>query len=264
MEKVEIHNVSEFIDEISKQRTNSRKKVKFFYRGHSDCTWNLEPSIGRSRPESEELYLEKEDEEIKEVLKIYPKEFKEDSSLLEKLVRLQHFGLPTRLLDITSNPLVALYFACSSNEKKDGEVIYFQNHFKELNEKDSQIIACCALLPYKLSKKVESEIKSIYEEHHLHKLGKSDVQNAFKKIFREDEDKSDKYFLYNGFINNDRVRNQHGSFLVFTDKNISDCVKFRKNDCKLSYELGLKFLSCVSAHFTPISDISWAFLSITE
>jgi len=38
---------------------------------------------------------------------------------------MQHYGIPTRLLDITSNPLVALFFACIEFPKVDGEVIFF-------------------------------------------------------------------------------------------------------------------------------------------
>jgi hypothetical protein len=43
-------------------------------------------------------------------------------NLVEIYVAAQHFGMPTRLLDWSTNPLAALFFACNGSTKEDGFV----------------------------------------------------------------------------------------------------------------------------------------------
>lgn len=71
--------------------------------------------------------FEQEGTMIKEVIHNNTKEF--EMSRFDILAKLQHFGFPTRLLDVSSNPLVALYFACSDKNEmeNDGAVYIFPN-----------------------------------------------------------------------------------------------------------------------------------------
>lgn len=83
------------------------------FRGHSDVAFDLRPSVFRSsiRTEREHLLL-------RELVAAHPAEFVADASALEQLVRMQHYSLPTRLLDVTWNPLVALWFASEEFTKE--------------------------------------------------------------------------------------------------------------------------------------------------
>ena len=112
----------QFIPEFLSDITES---VVTIYRGHADCSWELKPSIGRHYTGDE--WLNVINWEIKSLnefkkqslphLKITPK------SDIECLCLMQHHGCATRLLDFTSNPLIALFFASDPNIRADGEVI---------------------------------------------------------------------------------------------------------------------------------------------
>lgn len=107
------------------------------YRGLSDKKFLLLPSLFRTqddrinfdedKPEyvTNDKYLSYENElsilrsfihEASRYIKLSSKEYVRWAEYA------QHYGVPTRLLDWTSNPLVALYFACKTNLEKDGKV----------------------------------------------------------------------------------------------------------------------------------------------
>lgn len=106
-EEVRINSISEFIEKIVQR--DKEAGTQTFYRGHANKDWSLLPSIFRT-PNG----VEKEHLLFRDMVAHEPQSFSECKSALDYLVQMQHYGLPTRLLDMTMNPLVALYFACQS------------------------------------------------------------------------------------------------------------------------------------------------------
>ncbi|WP_253933583.1 FRG domain-containing protein [Enterobacter roggenkampii] len=60
-----------------------------------------------------------EDLAVRDIVSLHPNEFSSDKTMFDRLVRMQHFGLPTRLLDVTSNPLVALWFVTETSHREN-------------------------------------------------------------------------------------------------------------------------------------------------
>ncbi len=99
----------------------AEQRSTWIFRGHSDSSFTLVPSVGRtahaskSRAKYEESLFDIFRREARGHLPAIPKDEWEWLSLA------QHHGLPTRLLDWTINPLVALYFAVSANPGEGGQ-----------------------------------------------------------------------------------------------------------------------------------------------
>ena len=98
--------------------------VNTIYRGHSDASWELKPSIGRHYNGTWAKVAAHENKALDEfVKKSVPYIKHRPSTKIEWLCLMQHHGCATRLLDFTTNPLIALFFASDLSVKSDGEFI---------------------------------------------------------------------------------------------------------------------------------------------
>ncbi len=117
-----VESLNEFVDIImgfeKNMRRNKSNIEKMLFRGMANESWELIPSIARNRN------LEVNEKELIHEFKYrYPDIFMSLNTNFEKLSYMQHYGLPTRLLDLTENPMIALYFACSEMKKRNGRVL---------------------------------------------------------------------------------------------------------------------------------------------
>ena len=183
---IKIDSIECFIKAISGRICEDNEVL--FYRGHSNEKSEFIPSIARKKG-----WIENEDVMYNELLSSNPDEFRADLSTFEKLVRMRHYSLPTRLLDITSNPLIALYFACEKTPDKDGEVISIKVKKTEVKFSDSDTVSCIANLARltagerdKIAKKATRCIASFRS---LAKKKGSEIKSEIDKIINKTGEK---------------------------------------------------------------------------
>ena len=137
LETYEINSISDLSRILQKLGEPEKGHTRFF-RGHGNAGWQMLPSIYR-----ETYLIENEDKIIKDALTYCPDDFAPGDTLFEKLVKLQHYGYNTRLLDLTTNALVALYFTVRNKEhdSKYGELIILDIPNKEIKYWDSDTVS---------------------------------------------------------------------------------------------------------------------------
>lgn len=130
-------NLSEFISELSaveKQRdqfdvdrcfvprsANPLGGTVNLYRGVEDTSAPLIPSLYKVCGTSNQKSGQNEQDLIRTFTYQFPELFDaERPKSFRNLARLRHFGVPVRLMDVTTDPLVALYFACHSDDSDNG------------------------------------------------------------------------------------------------------------------------------------------------
>ena len=215
--KVEINIINSFGSFCKAMQDIGSAKKTSYYRGHSDINYLLLPSIMRRRE-----WLDHECDIYNELIIECPEEFSHCFAHLDYLVHMQHYGLPTRMLDVTRNPLVALYFACESNPTKKGEVIVFDVEREIVKYPGSDTVTILASIPL-FKKKLKVDLaawaadpkisQKDFNEKAVRLLHEVKLEKpAFRDEIRK-KDILDCFFVLSEKRNN-RIIKQDGAFII--------------------------------------------------
>jgi len=194
-------NLESYVSEIKECYKIFGGSKHLFFRGHSKENYVLKPSVFRNIAYNEkDIVLD-----FKQYAPFHKINYNFIDDRDKLLANMQHYEIPTRLLDWTLAPLNALFFACKENESENGQVIildpwkYWKKIVRDSTEKEIHqihIISRALLSGGWNFDKVEKYISSKY--------GYSDL-----KV--EDIDKPFAYI--SSYINN-RILHQRGCFTI--------------------------------------------------
>ncbi|MGX9457841.1 FRG domain-containing protein [Photobacterium damselae subsp. damselae] len=224
-ESRKIGAVSTFVTEIAKIKP--RKGYSLFFRGQTKESYQPIPSVFRNtepKDKNSALFSEREHIMFEQLVASCPNDFLSCQSAFDHLVKMQHYGLPTRLLDITSNPLVALYFASNAHsgrgkDSADGEVIIYEIKDEDIKFHGSDTVSVISNLARmdeqfvypnaKKEKRTEEESKMVGKLLHSIYAEKP----YFKDVIVPEHISSIQ--AVKPKLDNPRVIRQSGAFLIF-------------------------------------------------
>jgi hypothetical protein len=214
-----IQTVSACID-ICRQ-FNRRKDYVLFYRGVNEI-FNP-PHIPALYYPPHQFY-ENEHKILAEAVSIFPDEMLAQKTTVEKLILMQHYNLPTRILDMSKNILIALFFACfadkgqDTSKAKDGIVYVYEVPEYEISFCDSDTVTILANIA---KRPAPFKINPLQDWKKFNK--QDEIQHLLHEIRQEkmdfdphiDIDEINSVVCLRPRMNNPRIIRQDGCFFLF-------------------------------------------------
>ena len=220
---IEITSVSSFIDEVNRLKDDLYgSNEELFFRGQKTDLWDVIPSIFRGN------YLSVEHTLMQVPLLKAPYEFISINNDFEIMTKYQHYGMCTRLLDLTTNPLVALYFACeeygdvcykeiedeenTKTQEANGIIFFNKKYSVSTNEINIKVISSLSQINLSNDNTFESILRKLTERQAISK----ELEERWKSKEHYEEFIN---IIQNNYIvtppyNNERLSRQCGMFLL--------------------------------------------------
>jgi hypothetical protein len=231
--EIEIRSVSEYVEKCLSSPILEKEDLQVFYRGT--------PQIYRDTVHIPGIYylknyIKDEDKIFREMLSFFPEEMLTLKSTVERLIFMQHYRIPTRIMDISRNPLIGLFFACfadvdKESSKKAGIVYLYtvpKGKIKYCDSDAVSIIANICKCPYDFS------VRDIYHlerdefnneeriQHLIHEIGEE--KPYFHPVVEKENINS--VVCLRPRMNNPRIIRQDGYFFLFgIDYDKKNCAK---------------------------------------
>ncbi len=202
MNEITVSSWNELQTELFAESWNEklgRFRSRYAFRGLSDREYKLESRLYRHGGDFNKL----EKHLLRNFKKYAHRDVVEKDSIWNWLSVAQHYGLPTRLMDWTYSPFIAMHFATANLDKFDTDgVIWALNYVHTHN-----------LLPTKLRKKLDEEGANVFTVEMLFESIKSisELEQLSKKPF---------VMFFEPPSIDDRIVNQFAFFSVSSHSNV--------------------------------------------